>query len=168
MGILVDAELLAESGLAVLGMGQENAGQLFAHGDADILAHRPQRIADGGGDDAVQQVQGAVQQHLQIKLRNGTVERGAIFLGAGDGLVIAAPHAERHHAGGGHQLLGRVIRHHADALFALRLEFLQLCLRVGRDGGELLYNRFDAHARASFSFLFSSIASTRPWTRVSY
>ncbi|MPN38575.1 hypothetical protein SDC9_186099 [bioreactor metagenome] len=168
MGILVQAEFLAVGGSAVLGMGQKNAGQLLAHGHADVLAHGAQCVADGGGNHAVQQVQRTVQQHFKVQLGDGAVKRGAVFLGLRNGLVVAAPQAEGHHPGGGHQLLGRVIGHHADTLFSLRLILFDLLLGVFRHGGKFLYNRFDAHALASFCFMFSSMASTRPCTRVSY
>ena len=145
MVILIHAELLAEVGEAVLGMGEEDAGQLLAHGDADVLAHGAQRVADGRGDNAVQQIHRAVEQHLEVELGDGAIEGRAVFLGALLGLVVAAPHAERHHTGGVNQLFGGVIRHHADALFACVLIGLELALGIGGNSGKFINDSFDTH-----------------------
>ncbi len=143
--VLIEAELLAPVGEAVLGMGEEDAGQLLAHGDADVLAHGAQRVADGRGDDAVQQIHRAVEQHLEVELGNGAIEGRAVFLGALLGLAVAAPHAERHHAGGIDQLLGGVIRHHADALLPRIFTGLELRLGICSNGGKFLHDSFDTH-----------------------
>ena len=119
--VLVHGELQAEGGLTVLGVSQEDAGQLALHGHAVVLAHGAQGVADGGGDDAVQLIQSTVQQHLQGQLADGAVESGAVLLGQGDGLLVAAPDAHGHHAGGYHQLHRGVVGQNADDLLPLLL-----------------------------------------------
>ena len=121
MLVLVHGELQAKGGLALLGMGQEDAGQLILHGHPEVLAHGAQGVADGGGDDAVQLVQRAVQQHLQRKLGDGAVEGGAVLLGQRNGLFVAAPDGHGDHAGGINQLLRGVVGQNADDLLALLL-----------------------------------------------
>ena len=143
--VLIQAELLAPVGKAVLRMGEEDARQLLAHGDADVLAHGAQRVADGRGNDTVQQIHRAVEQHLEVELGDGAIEGRAVFLGALLGLVVAAPHAERHHTGGVNQLFGGVIRHHADALFACVLIGLELALGIGGNSGKFINDSFDTH-----------------------
>ena len=149
--VLVHRELQAESGLAVLGMGQEDAGQLVAHGHADVLAHGPQGITDGGGDDAVQLIQGAVQQHLQRQLGDGAVEGGAVLLSQSNGLLVASPDAHGHHAGGHHQLGRGIVGQHSDHLFALLLVLAQHTVGVLGILLELVQQNLGAHfASASF------------------
>ena len=158
--VLVHGELQAEGRTAVLRMGQENAGQLLAHG--------AQGVADGGGDDAVQLVQRAVQQHLQRKLGDGAVEGGAVLLGQRNGLFVAAPDGHGDHAGGINQLLRGVVGQNADDLLALLLVGGQQTVGVLRGLLKFPNQRFDAHyALPSFAFL-ASMASTKPCTRVSY
>ena len=146
--VLVLAELNAPIGEAVLGMSQEDAGDLAAHGNAEVLAHGAQSIADGGSDQSIQLIHGAVQQHFQSQLSDGAVEGSAVFLGANDGLIVGTPDAHGHHTGGVNQLLGSVVGQHANNLLALVLELLQLGSRVGSNGRKFLNLCFNAHGLA--------------------
>ena len=136
--VLVHAELDAELVKSVLRMSQEDGGHLLAHGDTDVLGHRTQGIADGGGDDAVQVIHGAVQQHLQRQLCDSAVECRAVFLRAGNALGVGAPDSHRDHAGSVHQLFRSVVRKNADDLLALCFIFLQLSLRGSGDFSKFL------------------------------
>ena len=142
--------------------------KLVLHGDPDILRHGAKRVADGGRDNAVEQIAGAVQQHLKVDLGDGAVKCCAILLGLGDRLLIAAPHAQRHHTGSVHQLFGRVVRQDADTLPSRFLVLLQLTPGAGGNRGKFLNQCFDTHVSALPYFLFACMASTRPCTRVSY
>ena len=146
--ILVHGELQAEGGLALLGMGQEDAGQLALHGHAEVLAHGAQGVADGGGNEAVQLIQSAVQQHLQGQLSDGAVEGGAVLLGMGDGLLVAAPDAHGHHAGGNHQLRGSVVGQHADDLLTFLLVLGEDPVRMLGNLRKLVQKNLGAHFSA--------------------
>ena len=151
MHVLVHGELQAESGLTVLGVSQEDAGQLALHGHAEVLAHGTQGVADGGGDDAVQLIQGAVQQHLQSQLSDGAVEGSAVLLGLGDGLLVAAPDTHGHHTSGHDQLHGSKVGQHADDLLTLLLIGGDYPIGVFRTFLKLVQQNFGAHfASASF------------------
>ena len=141
--VLVLAELNAPIGETVLGMCQEDAGDLSTNSNTEVLAHGAQSIADGGGDQSIQLIHGAVQQHFQSQLCNVAVEGCAVFLAAHNFLVVAAPDAHGHHTGSVNQLFGSVVGQNAYNLFALSLKLLQLLSRV--DGSEFLNSCFNAH-----------------------
>ena len=161
--ILVHGELQAERGTAILGVRQEDAGQLALHSHAEVLAHGAQRVADGGGDDAVQLIHGAVQQHLQGQLGDGAVEGGAVLLGHGDGLLVAAPDAHGHHTGSQDQLHRSEVRQNANDLLALVLIAGQHTMGVLGHFSKLFPQNLGTHfASSSFFALLASMASTRP------
>ena len=148
MLILIHSELQAESGLALLRMGQEDAGQLALHGHAEVLAHGAQSVADGGSDEAVQLIQGAIQQHLQGQLSDGAIEGGAVLLGMGDGLLVAAPDAHGNHTCSDYQLHRSVVGQHADDLLTFLLVLREDPVRMLGNLRKLVQKNFGAHFSA--------------------
>ena len=130
-------------------MCQEDGGHLLVlgHRHADVLAHRAQGIANGGGDHAVKLIERAIQQHFKAQLRDGAVERCAVFLRHGNGLIVAAPDAHGNHACGINELFGRIVGQNADHFFALCFKICQLLSGMCSNTGQLTDNRFDTHVR---------------------